>query len=298
MCSGIIYYSCACNISSGLLQGNILSPKFFNAYMDELLYKLEESGLGCKLYNMYCGILMYADDILLLCSSITKFQLMVDICVSFGIEIGVTFSLLKSNCFAIYPDKIHFSSSSIQLGGISLNWSNKLRYLGIFITNNSKNLFDLNEQIGKFYAAIYSIISKCGVNKELVALELLKRKCAPILFYALDAISINNKIRDIICKVWNASIRLIFNINRHESTRHLFYHCNLLSASFKIDLLQLTLLFSQVNSPNCLIFTCVNVLKYDCSMRSLMFKYNVSYNTNIVNLNSFVWDKFCEYCAL
>ena len=76
------------------------------------------------------------------------------------------------------------------------------------------------------------------------------------LFYALDAISINNKIRDVICKAWNASIRLIFNINRRESTRHLFYHCNLLSASFKIDLLQLKLLSSHVNSPNRLIFTC------------------------------------------
>ena len=117
-------------------------------------------------------------------------------------------------------------------------------------------------------------------------------------FYALDAISIINKIRDVICKAWNVSIRLIFNINRRESTRHLFYHCNILSASFKIDLLQLALLSSQVNSPNRLIFTCVNVLKYDCSMRSLMFKYNVSYNTNIVHLNSSVWDTFCEYCAL
>ena len=38
--------SCNCNISSGLLQGNTLSHKFFNVYMDELLYKLEESGLG------------------------------------------------------------------------------------------------------------------------------------------------------------------------------------------------------------------------------------------------------------
>ena len=42
----------------------------------------------------------------------------------------------------------------------------------------------------------------------------------------------------------------------------------------------------------------LNELKYDCSMRSLLFKYNVSYNINIVNLNSSVWDKFCEYCAL
>ena len=57
--------------------------------MDELLYKLKESGLGCKLYNVYCGILMYADDLLLLCTSITKLQLMVDICISFGIEMSV-----------------------------------------------------------------------------------------------------------------------------------------------------------------------------------------------------------------
>ena len=143
----------------------------------------------------------------------------------------------------ILHGKIHFPSSSIQLGGNSLNWSNKLHYLGIFISNNSKNFFDLNEQISKFYAAIRSIISNCGVNKDLVALELLKRKCAPIFFCALDAISINNKIRDAICKARNASIRLIFNINRRESTRHLFYHCNLLLASFKIGL-QLTLLSS------------------------------------------------------
>ena len=144
-------------------------------------------------------------------------------------------------------------------------------------------MFNLNEQIGKFYAAIHSIISNCDVNKELVALELLKGKCAPILFYVLDAISVNNKVRNVIYKAWNASIQLIFNINRHESTRHLFYHYDLLSASFKIELLQLTLLSSQVNMPNCLIFARANVLKYDQCTRFLTFKFNISYNTNIVN---------------
>ena len=54
-----------------------------------------------------------------------------------------------------------------------------------------------------------------------------------------------------------------------------------------------TLLSSQVNSPDRLIFVSVNVLKYDRSMSSLMFKYNVSYNTNLVNLKSSVGDKFC-----
>ena len=118
---------------------------------------------------------MYADDILISCSFIAKLQLIGDNCVSFGIEMCVTLSLIKSNCLAIYPGKIHLPSSSIQLSGNSLYWSNKLRYLGIFSINNSKSLFYLNEPISKFYAAIFSITSSCCLNKELVALELLKR---------------------------------------------------------------------------------------------------------------------------
>ena len=140
-------------------------------------------------------------------------------------------------------------------------------------------------------------LTACGVNKELVSLELSRCKCAPLLFYALDKISVNKKTRDVICKAWNAFILLIFNINRREITRHLFYHCDLLSASFKIDYLQLSLLSLQVKSSNCLIFAFVNILKYDRSLRSLMFKYNVYYKTNMVNLKSSVWDKFCEHCT-
>ena len=35
--------SCTYNFSSGLLHGNILSPEFFNVYMDQLSCKIEES---------------------------------------------------------------------------------------------------------------------------------------------------------------------------------------------------------------------------------------------------------------
>ena len=66
-------------------------------------------------------MLMFADDKLLLCSFITKLQLMVDIYASFDIEMGVTFNLLKSNCLVIYPSKIDLPLSSIQLDGNSLN---------------------------------------------------------------------------------------------------------------------------------------------------------------------------------
>ena len=75
-------------------------------------------------------------------------------------------------------------------------------------------------------------------NKEMVRLEILKRQCAPILFYGLDAIKINGNFVNLISKAWNCAIRMIFNIRSRESTRHVIYFCNSMSASFIIDQLQ------------------------------------------------------------
>ena len=116
---------------------------------------------------------------------------MVNYCVmiSIYIKMRVTLNLLKSNCRAIYLGKIHLPSSSIQLDCNSLNWSLSLGYviLQYYYYNNCKNLFDLNEQVVKFYATIHSFISNCVLNQELVALEILKRKCTPTILHALKS---------------------------------------------------------------------------------------------------------------
>ena len=111
--------------------------------------------------------------------------------------------------------------------------------LGVYITNNFKQLFDVSEQITKFYSSIHSVVSCC--NKEMVRLEILKRQCGPILFYGLDAIKINGNIVNLISKAWNCAIRMIFNIRNREST-HLLYFCNSMSASFIIDQFQMGML--------------------------------------------------------
>ena len=56
---------------------------------------------------------------------------------------------------------------------------------------------------------------------------------------------------------------MIFNINRTKRTKLSFYHCDLFSASFKLDLPQQTLLFLQVNLHNRIIFASLIALKYD-----------------------------------
>ena len=53
-------------ILNGTRQGFCLSPILFTMYMDGLLVKLRESGLGCYIGDLFLDVVAYCDDFLLL----------------------------------------------------------------------------------------------------------------------------------------------------------------------------------------------------------------------------------------
>lgn len=57
------------SVSNGVKQGGILSPIFFSIYTDTMLDALEKCGSGCRIGDVFCGALAYADDIVLLAPS-------------------------------------------------------------------------------------------------------------------------------------------------------------------------------------------------------------------------------------
>jgi len=52
----------------------------FCLYIDELLLKLADSGVGCRLGKFYVGVLAYADDIVLLALSASSMRIMLSYC--------------------------------------------------------------------------------------------------------------------------------------------------------------------------------------------------------------------------
>ena len=49
-------------------------------YMDGLIKRLDHSNLGCRIDGVYFGSLLYADDIVLLATSLCDLQKILDIC--------------------------------------------------------------------------------------------------------------------------------------------------------------------------------------------------------------------------
>ena len=87
------------DIFSGIPEGSIIGPKLFNCIMNEILNALETSHLGCFVNSLYLGALAYADDLLLLSSSLSMLQQMLDLCCEVGKLYDLLFNPSKTVCF-------------------------------------------------------------------------------------------------------------------------------------------------------------------------------------------------------
>ena len=79
-----------------------------------------------------------------------------------------------------------------QLNHKVLPWVTELRYLGIFIIQSRNFKCSLNYAKRSCYRSLNAILGKIGRSaSEEVVLEIVSKKCIPVLLYGLEAIPLN-----------------------------------------------------------------------------------------------------------
>ena len=123
-------------IVNGTRQGSVLSPALFSVYMDDLIVKLRRSGVGCHLGNVYCGVVGYADDILLLAPSRSAMENMLSICENYAGDNNLEFSTdpdpvkSKSKCIFMQGKMRKPKPLNLKLYGVDLPWVGCATHLG------------------------------------------------------------------------------------------------------------------------------------------------------------------------
>jgi len=109
-------------------QGSVLLPNlFFSVYIDDV-------GKLCDL-RVGSFVLLYADDILLIPSSVSEQQDLVTACEKVLLGLDMSLNAAKSCCIRIGHRHDKSCSNIVTLNGLQLSWVNELRYLGIFIVS-------------------------------------------------------------------------------------------------------------------------------------------------------------------
>ena len=94
-------------IANGVKQGGVLSPILFGIYIDNLIKRLKDSNIGCKIGNNYVRVFCYVDDSTLISPTLAGLKCMLAICENYADEYKILFNASKSQLLYILLNLIH-----------------------------------------------------------------------------------------------------------------------------------------------------------------------------------------------
>ena len=131
--------------------GGILSPLFFNVYMDNLSAQLNSQHIGCSTGDVVVNHMLYADDIALFSPSAKGLQKLLDMCFTYGCSHDIQFNPLKSVVMYIDSRKLGAARPMV-IGSDQLNFGSYYTYLGHIICDDLSDESDMKAKARQMYA--------------------------------------------------------------------------------------------------------------------------------------------------
>ena len=180
-------FSSFVELKTGTRQGGIISPTLFSVFIDDVLIKLQKSGLGGHIHNLSLNAFMYADDLLLLSISLSDLQSMIDICKSEFDWLDMSVNASKSMSIRV-GKRFDARVGNITIGSNSINWCKELQYLGVVIVSGKSFNYDLHNTKLKYFRALNGLLGKMGSSPNIqLTLSLINSFCTPVLCYGIEA---------------------------------------------------------------------------------------------------------------
>ena len=140
------------SVTNGVKQGAVLSSILFYIYIDELIIRLRRNKSG-----NFVGVIVYADDIVLLSPTLDGLQEMIKTCSDYTTQHNLSFSThnnpkkSKTKCMSFL--KIKRILRNMKLNDKKLPWVNSVKHLGTTITDALNDMGqDLLEKRAQYVA--------------------------------------------------------------------------------------------------------------------------------------------------
>ena len=116
--------SSAFDVTVGLPQGAVLSPLLYALFINGLAMMLKEKHLGVWMWERQVGILLYADDVVLVAESADQLQQMLDCCSDYAAQWQFRFNT-KAGKSDVVIAPAGAADRAFVLSGVDLHVSNE-----------------------------------------------------------------------------------------------------------------------------------------------------------------------------
>ena len=211
-------FSRSFNVRSGVRQGGVLSPHLFAVYVDDLILKLRNLGVGCYITNMFIAALVYADDFCLMAPCRSALQTLLNACEEYGKKWCITYNPKKTKVMLFGNTR---SCLSLTMYEKELEIVNDYKYLGVTVVTGKVITFSNLRPLRNFRCSANTIFNASIKSSESVSMKLLYAICVPNLTYACEVLNYSSNQMQPMNVAINDCIRRIFGHNRWESVRFL-----------------------------------------------------------------------------
>ena len=207
-------------LKDSIRQGGVLSVVQYSLMMDEIAKEIKKENLGIQLPGQEekIGCLLWVDDVVLMSSSKEELQKMLDITNEIANRYHLEFGKEKSQTMIINGGrKKNEANENFKLGNMTLDNTNKYKYLGEYI-NAKNNLDDQLQTIrAKTEAAYQTIMLLAGDNNfreiEMKCIWRLLETCiTPILLYGSETWQLNKGQTKEVNRIYDNIIRRILKV--------------------------------------------------------------------------------------
>ena len=199
--------------NSGLMQGSLLSPSLYSAFINSLLDSLDTVSSGVDIGGHQFNALMYADDIVIMAKDPTIMQALLDTAHRHSYLYRYRFNTNKCEVIASEP-------TNFWLDGMSLRQVTTFKYLGIHFDINGINWKLQIDSTWNTAQRATGILKAAGCYPNGlsvdIALTLYKTFVRPIIEYGLQLIPL---VKDVthVSLIHSRCVRMLLSLGQGRS---------------------------------------------------------------------------------
>ena len=186
----------------------------FNTLIDELIDLIIALNIGAHIEDINVSIIVYADDILIMCPRSKHFQIILDMCADYGKKWLIKFNPLKSKIIEFGKQII--KNNSFKMNDNELPIVEEIEYLGVILNRNLKFDTISRDNFSKVQTSVFSL-SFLGLKPKAISPYLqafiYKTYCLSLYTYSLETTALTKESRNYLNTAQNNLIRQILGLS-------------------------------------------------------------------------------------